>query len=273
MQGVGERVGGMASIAGLRLARIERMRAAAIKARDQAQPDSERLDRRIAALDRLARAPGQPWARVRWSRGLLQWRADQLRRWKVPYGLRILATIPAAVVGLARWEALHAEDGYCEPPANVWRCGRLWRQARWGPIGTAILAAAGAFATWVFVLRPTFPERDADLAVLAAAIWLMVLSLPGELPLSVRGRVRCVLWAIEFVLWLAFDQTGGQGNGVVLHGSASAVVDGVRYSAIADLIGLAILAVLVWARDWPLRAMAAAEAPLVAAPAEPPVVR
>lgn len=263
----------MASTAGFRLARIEHMRAAAIKARDEAQPDAERLDRRIAALDRLARAPGEPWARVRWSRGLMQWRADQLQRWNVPFGLRTLATIPAAIVGLARWEALHAEDGYCEPPANVWRCIRLWRQARWGPVGTATLAGWGALATWEFVLRPAFPEQHVDVAVLAAAIWLMVLALPAELPLSVRGRVRCVLWVIEFVLWLVFDQTGGQGNGVVLHGSASAVVDGVRYSAIADLIGLAILAVLVWARDWPLRAMAAAEAPVVAAAAEPPVLR
>jgi hypothetical protein len=242
-------------IAAVRQARIERMLAAAIRSRDEGKPDSERLDRRIAALQHLARSEAQTWAHARWSKGAMQWRREQLRRWHIPRGLRLLATPFAAVVCLGRWDELHADDGYTAPPGNIWRIVRLWRQARWGWFATIFMASWVVGATWAFVLRPAFPAARADMALLAAAVWLTVLCLPGELPTSLRGPVRTLIWAGEIVLWVAFDQTDGKSNGIVLNGVARPIVNGVRYSAIADLIGLIIIAFLIWARDWPLRAV------------------
>jgi hypothetical protein len=242
-------------VATVRQARIERMLAAAVRCREEEKPESEWLDRRIAALQQLARSDGQAWAHTRWSKGAMQWRREQLRRWHIPRGLRLLATPFAALFCLARWEELHADDGYAEPPGNIWRIVRLWRQARWGFFGTALMAACATAATWAFVLRPTFPPAHADIALLAAAVWLIVLSLPGELPMSLRGPVRMLIWAAEFVLWVGFDQVDGKSSGIVLNGVARGIVEGVRYSAIADLFGLILIALLIWARDWPLRAV------------------
>lgn len=237
---------------GQRRSAVQRMLAVTAGLLEERREEARVLERRSAALEALVRSHEDLWRRARWASGWDQWRKAQLQAWGVRYkGFRVIVFAPvtvvasllAAIVGLSRWEQLHAEDGYAEPPRNLWRCIVLWRQARWSARATYVMALFAAAATWG-ILEPEFSSSDPKAAALAAAAWLLLLAVPGELAASLRGRMRAALWSIEFVLWIAFESVGEH----------SAVIDGVRLSASADLVGLVLISLLLWAREWPVRA-------------------
>ncbi|MGO8871638.1 MAG: hypothetical protein ACLQPH_09600 [Acidimicrobiales bacterium] len=87
--------------------------------------------------------------------------------------------------------------------------------------------------------------REAGTAALAAALWVIVLSVTSDLRDSWRGPVRAVLWSADSVfLWVLVRPTDASNLGTI-----EAIKTGLWLSAVLDLIGLTIIVPLLYVRD------------------------
>ncbi len=92
----------------------------------------------MAALHALKSSEDPDGMLVRLLVGCMKWHRRQMRQWKILSGgwrsavffpVRLMASVIAWPVQLARWKDLHAEDDYAEPPRSSWRIVQLGLQA------------------------------------------------------------------------------------------------------------------------------------------------
>jgi hypothetical protein len=232
------------------------------KNRDSLQEEAHRFERRAEIL-RQAKQYGSDWQyvakRSQKKKGLLSrlfLPGQGWRKWAyAPFTFPafIAACLVAAVPGLARWEAFHAEGGYAEPPASLMRIFMLWRQIPPQNIsGTLIL---GYFVPPVLLLIFADPLTAAgqspatrfhpQLLAIGVLAWALLLTLPGELGIGSRGKVRVALWLAGLGLIIWANLNVHRGNAV------EAFALGARFTIITDYVGMFVLMWLVSAKNLP----------------------
>ena len=174
------------------------------------------------------------------------WRKIALAPVTVP--LFLAGVCVAAVRALSRWEALHADDGYAEPPTSIVRAITLCRQ-----LPPDAMSVVGIVLMWVLpaIVIVEFSyvvngagSHPADLAA-GALVWGLVLTIPGELPRYLRGRVRLVLWLVGIATLVWIGQLPHHRSEV------DAFLNGMSFTVRIDLAGLVMLMLLVAARTIP----------------------
>lgn len=231
--------------------------------------DVEVIEAKIAALRSLKESEDPNGHRIKMFEGCMAWRRRQLQQWRIPGGgwrsvvffpIRFIASLIALPVQLGRWKDLHAEDGYAEPPRSAWRIAELflhapspWTRRR---LPVFLLFAVFVLSTVLVVVITSLDPSGAlaggphaSNAAVVAAVWIIVLSLTGDLSASWRGPVRVAIWFAEMVFFVAFASLATSKN----LSPAGAIGAGLWLAAYLDLLCLMIIVPLVYVRDAPIR--------------------
>jgi hypothetical protein len=128
-----------------------------------------------------------------------------------------------------------------------------------------LLFAVFVFSTVVIVVSTSLDPSGslasgphASNAAVVAAVWIIVLSLTGDLSASWRGPVRAAIWFAELVFLFAFVSLANSTN----LSQTGAIGAGLWLAAYLDLLCLMIIVPLVYVRDAPIRSEQARLIPL-----------
>ena len=165
----------------------------------------------------------------------------------------IIAFLIAIVPRLSTWESFHADDGYAEPPGSIVRILTHWRQIPPQNVsGTLFLGYVVPFVLILVFEDPlssagNSPAAQSHPAILAVGVlaWALLLTLTGELDMSIRGKARMTVWLAGLAVWIWASYS------VHNRSQVEAFVLGARFTIFTDFAGLFVLMWLVAMRELP----------------------